>query len=156
MNGPTEFSSHSWAEAGGNCQRRLALRQAARTSWIRMDNSSRLRRAVLAKARPGRGNWLPGTQVYYWKRAGKSGKSMRPGKARQDPDRWVGPAIVLSQEGTRAVWITCRGQLLKMSPEHLRLATAEECLAQTAVLDMFKEQNSEQDKDSQKEKRDNV
>ena len=63
------------------------------------------------------------------------------GKFAKDPERWVGPAIVLATEGSRAVWISYRMSLLKVSPEHLRSATAEECMAQRFVLEQLEEMN---------------
>jgi hypothetical protein len=71
---------------------------------------------------------MPGMQVYFWRRRG----SMK-GKFAKDPERWVGPAIVLATEGSRAVWLSYRMSLLKVSPEHLRSATPEQCMAQKFV-----------------------
>ena len=62
---PDELSAHSAAEHDGTFQRHLAIRQAARMAWARLDNSSRVRRAMLSKARTPRGPWLPGSQVYF-------------------------------------------------------------------------------------------
>ena len=125
LNGDGELAAHSRAVGEGNFQRRLAIREAARMAWVRMDNSSKLRKAMVARVRPVRGLWLPGLQVYFWKRAGRSKTQGLRGRARQEPERWIGPAIVLSQEGQRAVWLSYRGLLYKVSPEHVREATAE-------------------------------
>ena len=59
-----QLAAHNLAEDGGPYQKRLAMRQAARMAWIRLDNSSRLRRAMLAQKRAEPGPWLPGEQVY--------------------------------------------------------------------------------------------
>jgi hypothetical protein len=72
-------------------------------------------------------------QVYFWKRAGKGGTKLLQG----DPDRWIGPAIVLAQEGHRAVWLSYRSMLYKISPEHIKEATAEETLSQDLVMEEF-------------------
>ena len=68
LNGAGEYASHSRAESEGNFKRRLQLREAARMAWVRLDNSSRIRRAMLAKPRKKRGPWLTGAQVYFWRR----------------------------------------------------------------------------------------
>ena len=137
---PDELSAHSAAEPDGTFQRHLAIRQAARMAWARLDNSSRVRRAMLSKARTPRGPSLPGSQVYFWRRAGLSKKKTFKGRVRQDPDRWIGPGVVLAVEGSRAVWISYRAKLMKVAPEHVRDATAEETFAQEFVLEELAEQ----------------
>ena len=114
LSGPMELSAHSAAEHDGTFQRQLAIRQVARMAWARLDNSSRIRRAMLSKARVPRGPWLPGTQAYFWRRAGLSKKKNFKGRLRQDPDRWVGPGIVLAVEGSRAVCVSYRAKLMKV------------------------------------------
>ncbi len=95
---------------------------------------------MLSKARVPRGLWLPGTQVYFWRRAGLSKKKNFKGRVRQDPDRWIGPGVALAVEGSRAVWISYRAKLLKVAPEHVREATAEDTFAQELVLEEMAEQ----------------
>ena len=95
---------------------------------------------MLARTRKPRGPWLPGMQVYFWRHAGVSKKKGMKGRVRKDPDRWFGPAIVLAAEGSRAVWISYKSQLLKVAPEHVREATAEETFAQEFVLEEMAEQ----------------
>ena len=87
------------------------MRQAARQAWIRRDNSSRLRRAMLSQQRPEAGPWFPGEQVYFGKRSGRSNQKQLKARARADPDRWVGPAVVLSVSGSVA-WLSYHRQLL--------------------------------------------
>ncbi len=65
LNGEYDLAAHSWAEASGPYQKRLAMREAARCAWLRLDNSSRLRRALLTRTRAKTGPWLPGEQVYF-------------------------------------------------------------------------------------------
>ncbi len=136
MNHPENISAHSLASQEGPFQKSLAMRETARRAWIRLDNSSRLRRALVAKNRREQYVFMPGMQAYFWRRRG----SMK-GKFAKDPERWVGPAIVLATEGSRAVWLSYRMSLLKVSPEHLRSATAEECMAQKFVLEQIEEMN---------------
>ena len=95
---------------------------------------------MLSKSRAPRGPWLPGSQVYFWRRAGLSKKKTFKGRVRQDPDRWIGPGVVLAVEGSRAVWISYRAKLMKVAPEHVRDATAEETFAQEFVLEELAEQ----------------
>lgn len=135
LDGPDDIASHSWAMSSGPFQKRLAMREAARCAWVRLDNSSRLRRAVVARTRRRPGPWMPGEQVYFWRRAGKSGKAELKGRRRRDPDRWVGPAVVLATVGNSIVWISYRGNLLKVASEHLREATAQENMATKFVMD---------------------
>ncbi len=58
----------------------------------------------------------------------------------KNPDRWVGPGVVLAVEGSRAVWFSYRAKLMKVAPEHVRDATAEESFAQEFVLEDMAEQ----------------
>ena len=143
LNAPGELASHSWALADGPFQRSLALRESARKAWIRMDNSSKLRRALVSKSRDQTTTFLPGMQVYFWRRGGqfKTGGAAFKGKYRKDPERWVGPALILAVEGSRAIWISYRMALLKVSPEHVRVATAEENMSQRYVLEQMNELN---------------
>ena len=45
LDAPDEVAAHSWALSSGPFQKRLAMREAARCAWVRLDNSSKLRRA---------------------------------------------------------------------------------------------------------------
>ena len=141
LNGEGDMAAHSWALESGPYQKRLAMREAARMAWIRLDNSSRLRRALLARTRRRPGPWMPGEQVYFWKKAGRSGSKQNRPRRRQDPDRWVGPAVVLSTEGQSIVWLSYHAQLLKVSAEHVRKATALENASVRYVLDQMAQVN---------------
>ena len=66
IDGEHGLAAHSWAGGDGNYKRRPTMRMAARMAWVRLDNSSRLRRAILRRTRTYRGPLLPGTQVYFW------------------------------------------------------------------------------------------
>lgn len=54
--------------------------------------------------------------------------------SRRDADRWYGPAVVLAAPGSRALWLSYLTSLLKVAPEHVRLATAEENISQAEVV----------------------
>ena len=80
-----------------------------------------------------------GEQVYFWRRAGKSGKTMKARK-KQEPDRWIGPAVVLSATNSM-VWLSYHRQLLKVAVENLRRATAEELMSTKCVLEEMASMN---------------
>eukprot|EP00975_Prorocentrum_lima_P025064 5263906-Prorocentrum_lima.AAC.1 len=63
------------------------------------------------------------------------GKATLRGRKRQDPDRGVGPAVVLATEGATNVWLSYHGNLIKEVALHLRPATADENMAAKFVLD---------------------
>ena len=111
------------------------MRQAARTAWVRLDNSSRLRRAMLAKSTTQVGPRLPGEQVYFWKSSG-----MKP-RGKPDPARWIGPAVVLSVAGS-VVWLGYRQRLIKASAVNARSATADELMTPKFVLDELEHINT--------------
>ena len=73
---PGDIASHSGAVQDSLFQRRLNMRQAARMAWAKLDNSTRLRRALVSNEHPMRGPYVAGMQVYFWKIAGQS-KTMR-------------------------------------------------------------------------------
>ena len=109
--------------------RRLATANAAKSAMLEVDSSKRLRRALLRRSRPHRGEFPKGASVYFWRRrnGGKKAKALwRTG--------WQGPAVVIATQGQHAVWIGFRGQLLKCSPEMLRLATPSESLTFQELL----------------------
>lgn len=51
------LAAHSRAEGEGGYRHRLTLRMAVCMAWVGLDNSSRLRRSILAKALKHRGPW---------------------------------------------------------------------------------------------------
>eukprot|EP00969_Alexandrium_andersonii_P242229 10698020-Alexandrium_andersonii.AAC.1 len=66
--------------------RALALRESARQAFIKLDNSSRYRRALLRKSVPQRGPYALGCYVYFRRTAVRKGETQAPGM------RWFGPA----------------------------------------------------------------
>lgn len=103
--------------------RKTQLRMAAREAFARTANSEALRRAELRKVRPTRGPFLPGMYVWYYDQADRA-----PG-----PNNWRGVARVIGKEGQSTVWISHRGILLAVAPEHLSRAFDEEVRNWTVV-----------------------
>ena len=93
------------------------LRMKAREAFVQSANSEAIRRAELRQVRPWRGPFYPGMYVFYWDGAG----AQIPG-----PSCWRGVARVIGKEGSHTVWISHRGLLLAVSPEHLARAFDEE------------------------------
>ena len=116
------LASHGLAEGLGPAadafRDNLARRAQARKAFIDADNSSSLRRALLRRTRPMRGPYESGDWVLYWKRVGANLRRAR--------GSWHGPARVLAVEGTRVVWLSHAGRLVRASPEQLRAASLRE------------------------------
>ena len=95
----------------------LARREAARRAFIAADNSDRIRRAILRRSRPSRGEYRNGEVVMMW----------RPPQG-QNPGKWFGPGKVISQENESVIWISHFGRIYRTAPEHVRaLSTREAC-----------------------------
>ena len=72
---------------------RLEMQHHAELAFLEADNDSRIRRALLSKARPHRGPFPPGSQVYFSRR--------HDGMAKADIEScWQGPAVVICQSGS--------------------------------------------------------
>ena len=92
--------------------RKTQLRMAAREAFSRSATSEALRRAELRQIRPSRGPFLPGMYVFYYDAQDRD----------PSPNCWRGIARVIGREGTSTIWISHRGLLLAVSPEHLSRA----------------------------------
>ncbi len=58
--------SHEAVLTPGNAiAKQVALRNAARKAYVEVDSDDRMRRALLARGRPMRGPWPPGSLVYF-------------------------------------------------------------------------------------------
>ena len=80
---------------------------------------------TLRQVRPSRGPFPIGTYVFYYDAADKE-----PG-----PRCWRGVARVVGREGSATVWISHRGILLAVCPEHLAKANEQEVNQWLAVGD---------------------
>ena len=96
----------------------LERREQARRAFIKADNDSSCRRALLRRCRPGAVEFEAGDWVLYWKRV--------RGNLRHERGRWYGPAQVITIEKTRVVWLSHGGYLIRASPQHLRPASMRE------------------------------
>jgi len=76
--------------------RSLEIRQHAQAEFIRLDNSEVWRRALTSGPRPERAMWIPGAQVYFWRR--QRAPHVLKGKRARFVERWHGPAVVLGRE----------------------------------------------------------
>lgn len=83
---------------------------------MQVSNSEALKRAELRQVRPTRGPFPVGTWVFYF-----HASEQTPG-----PMCWRGVARVVGHEGSHTVWVSHRGLLLAVSPEHLSQAFHEE------------------------------
>ena len=77
----------------------LQLREAARRAYHAADNSSALRKAILARSRPSRGHYVPNTWIMIW----RTRSINKPG--------WMGPQKVILQDSNHTVWSTQCGKL---------------------------------------------
>ena len=96
--------------------RKTQLRFAAREAFARASNSAALRRAELRQVRPARGPFPVGAYVFYYDSTQKE----------PSPNNWRGIARVIGREGSRTIWISHRGIILAVSPEHLARAFDQE------------------------------
>jgi hypothetical protein len=117
---------------GSAIAKQVALRDAARNAYIEVDSGDRMRRALLARSRPMRGPWPPGSLVYFY-RMQKPVKGQHPAVG-----RWHGVCRVIGHDlpsngAGRAqghtIWLNYQGTQVLASPEQLRWATPEEIMA---------------------------
>ena len=92
------------------------LRFAAREAFVKVSCSDALKRAELRKVKPSRGPFPVGSYVFYY-----DASDTAPG-----PECWRGVARVVGHEGSHTVWLSHRGLLIAVSPEHLAFAMDEE------------------------------
>jgi hypothetical protein len=92
----------------------LALRERARKAFASVDNHQVLRRAMVHRSRPSRGNYSKGEWVMVWKKRGEA------------DGQWHGPLQVVIQESPHVIWVTGSGKLYRVAPEHVRPLSAME------------------------------
>lgn len=119
----------------------LQIREAARIAQIRLDTSSRVRRALLRQSTPTRGPFPVGSYVYFFRRQQPS-KVSASGKNYN----WFGPARVIgvelrnprrledpedATEGTapHSYWLRYGPSMVLSTGEQLRFASEDELLA---------------------------
>ena len=94
--------------------RRMAIRTAARTAFVELQNSQALRRALLRKPSVTRVNYENGDLVFYWQ--------LRKGKIHE----WRGLAVVIGPAGASKFWLSQGAGTVQVSHEQLRPAEDEE------------------------------
>lgn len=100
----------------GRFYQKAKLRFAAREAFVQVSNSEALKRAELRRVKPARGPFPVGSYIFYF-----DASDQTPG-----PECWRGIGRVIGHEGTHTVWISHRGILIAVSPEHLAHAFDEE------------------------------
>ena len=102
--------------------RSLAIREAARVAYCRLDNDCRVRRAMLLRTRPHDGPCPFGSAVYYRRAQVRRGETPL--------HRWFGIARVVGHEGRGSgIWLRHGPSLVSASPQQIRFAMEEELLA---------------------------
>lgn len=91
-------------DAVGGFRKHLQIRECARRAFHVADNSDAIRRAVLRKSCPSRGQFQQGQWVMVWR------------KQSRDKPSWIGP----HQDSNHTVWTTQGGRLFRSAPEHVR------------------------------------
>ena len=117
-----DAASHLLAESdapeGVRFRANLQRREAARKAFVQADNDSAFRRALLRRSRPGQVEYEAEDWVLYWRKAKGNSRNIR--------GRWHGPAQVITVEGTKVLWLSHLGRLIRASPEQVRPASLRE------------------------------
>ena len=92
----------------------LKAREVARRSFHTADNSDSLRRVMLRRSCPSRGQYQKGQWVMIWRTTGPQKQS------------WIGPHRVIIQDETHTIWTTQAGKLYRSAPENVRRSLPEE------------------------------
>ena len=112
------IASHLLAEnplaEGIRFRTKLAVRETARRAFHSADNDQALRRAVLRRSCPHRGQFAPGDWVMVW----------RPNSVGEGA--WQGPMKVVQQESESVIWVTMLSKLFRVAPERVRPVTSAE------------------------------
>ena len=118
LNEPLQVIPATASLTEASIARAQAIRTAARTALVQMQDDRALRVALLARPRVEM-TFNPGDMVAYWRNQKWVQGQLQQGR------QWYGVAIVLGRVG-RNVVIIHRRQVLRCAPEQLRLATNEE------------------------------
>ena len=122
ITGDDEATSHALADTelpeGLRFRADLQRREQARKAFVEADNDCAARRALLRRSRPGKFEFEPRDWVLYWRQA--KGNSMG------DRGRWHGPGQVIQVEGSKVIWISHGGYLIRASPEQVRPVSLRE------------------------------
>ena len=97
-------------------QREISIRSAARIAFFRSQTDSRLRRALLQRARIKHTAYHIGEMVCFY----------RIEKVATKRGSWRGPGVIVGSEGPSNWWVSFGGRCHLVAEEHLRPSTAEE------------------------------
>ncbi|CAK0836533.1 unnamed protein product [Prorocentrum cordatum] len=111
---PGQIAEHSMHHVSTELARRMAIRTAARTAFVELQNSQALRRALLRKPRVARINYQNGDLAFYWR--------LRKGTKLHE---WRGPAVVIGPAGASNFWLSHGAGAVHVSHEQLRPAEDE-------------------------------
>ena len=115
--GDEQLPAHELADsehaAGIAFRKQLAMRESASRAFHEADNHSALRRALLRRSCPSRGEYQRGEWVMVWKTTGVN-------------KGWFGPMQVINQDGPHCVWVSQGNNLIRCAPEHCRPISALE------------------------------
>ena len=100
----------------GRFKRIAEMRHKCRMAAIETEANAKIRKSLVGRSRPMRGNCVPGDLVCYW-RAGSG--------VHQAQGQWLGPARVIGIEGGN-VWVSHRATAVKCANEQLRMASPAE------------------------------
>ena len=100
----------------GRFRRIAEMRHNCRMAAIETEANAKIRKSLIGRSRPMRGNYVPGDLVYYY-RAGNG--------VHQAQGQWLGPARVIGIEGGN-VWVSHRATAIKCAKEQLRMASPAE------------------------------
>ena len=110
----------------------LARREACRIGFVRMDNDSAYRKALLRMSRPQRGPFIIGSYVYFARPQRRACANMSEGL--EHVQRWYGPARVIGYEGdhegsSHCIVLRYCSATITAAPEQLRFASEDELLS---------------------------
>ncbi|CAE8631426.1 unnamed protein product, partial [Polarella glacialis] len=115
---PEDLAAHSQVLNDDMMARRMAIRTAARKSFICCQNDDAIRRALVHRNRVKKHQFEIGEYCYYF-------REIRQGRNRKPKAQWLGPAVVVGLEGGNS-WLSCGGKCVLCSQEHMRPAEDEE------------------------------
>ena len=100
----------------GRSRRIAEMRHKCRMALIETEANAKIRKSLIGRSRPMRGNYVCGDQGNYW-RAGTG--------VHQAQGQCLGPARVIGTEGGN-VWVSHRATAIKCAEEQLRMASPAE------------------------------
>ena len=135
----SRLAEHGLHEKVPQMTRRLALRETARVSMMRLHFSRAIRRGELARSRTSTLTQPvePGMIVYFWRET-KYNPRNSGHRRKLTLKRWHGPALLVAKEIINA-YVSFKGQLTKCALEHIRPASALEQISAETWRDAVEE-----------------